>query len=184
MQRSRPGHDRQLKKKIRRLSPEDASLFRALRLEALLAHPEAYGASHEEEAAQPDSWFADRLRNGVVLAGWRGEPEDAPKGEPEGIMGLAFPGSVKTRHKGLLWGVYLRPAARGTGLARALLEAVIAEARGRVEEIRLSVVVGNEAARRLYEQAGFTAWATEPCALKIGGTCYDETLMRLPLGSG
>ena len=35
----------------------------------------------------------------------------------------------KTRHKGVLWGMYVKPAARGRGLAKALTERVMAQAR-------------------------------------------------------
>lgn len=164
---------------IRLLTPEDAALFRRLRLEALRAHPEAFGASHEDEAARPEAWWAERLRGSAVFAGWRAEGA-----EPAGLMALALPTAAKTRHKALLWSVYLRPESRGSGLAAALLRAVIAHAEGRVEEIRLSVVAGNDRARRLYESLGFRAWATEPRALKIGDRYYDETLMRLPLTGG
>lgn len=163
---------------IRRLGPGDAPLFRALRLEALERHPEAFGGSLEDEAAQPEAWFAARLGDSAVFAGWR--PGAA---EPEGLMALALPRAAKTRHKGLLWSVYLRPGARGSGLAPALLAAVLDHARGRVEEVRLSVVAGNDAARRLYERAGFTAWAVEPRALKVAGRYYDEVLMRLRLAA-
>lgn len=164
---------------IRRLVPDEAALFRALRLEALERHPEAFGASLEDEAAQPDSWFAARLEAGIVLAGWLPGME-----APAGLMALALPRAEKTRHKGLLWSVYLRPEARGHGLAPALLSAVLAEARGRVEEVRLSVVAGNDRARRLYERAGFTAWGLEPRALKLGGRYYDEVLMRFRFPGG
>ena len=43
---------------IRRLMQADAVLYRDIRLEALRAHPEAFGSTLETEAAQPSSWFA------------------------------------------------------------------------------------------------------------------------------
>jgi hypothetical protein len=43
---------------IRRLVPPDAARFRALRLEALLHHPEAFGDSHAEAVARAPAAFA------------------------------------------------------------------------------------------------------------------------------
>ena len=46
---------------IRQLLPEDAELYRAIRLEALRDNPEAFGSTFEIENSQPLSAFADRL---------------------------------------------------------------------------------------------------------------------------
>ena len=53
---------------------------------------------------------------------------------------------AKRAHKGFLWGMYVRSRARGTGVAKPLVEAVLAHARERVELVQLSVVQGSEAA--------------------------------------
>ena len=51
---------------VRRLSALDATAYRDLRLAGLLAHPEAFGASWEEEADHPLAWFEET--NGFALA--------------------------------------------------------------------------------------------------------------------
>ena len=53
--------------------------------------------------------------------------------------------------------MYVRPAARGSGAARALLDACIAfaEAREGVRQLTLTVTEGNLPALRLYRAAGF-----------------------------
>jgi RimJ/RimL family protein N-acetyltransferase len=79
--------------------------------------------------------------------------------------------------------MYVRPEARGAGVARRLVEAVIAYARARVELIQLSVVVGNEPARRLYARLGFVEYGIEKNSLKYRGRYYDEILMAKELGS-
>jgi hypothetical protein len=58
-----------------------------------------------------------------------------------------------------------------------LVEAVIAYARPHVELIQLSVVVGNEQARRLYARLGFVEYGIEKNSLKYRGRYYDEILM-------
>jgi RimJ/RimL family protein N-acetyltransferase len=93
------------------------------------------------------------------------------------MAGLFVPEGAKTRHNGLLWGVYVRPEARGTGLAAALVERVLDHAHGVVEEVRLAAVSSNLTALRLYARLGFTAYATEPRALKVGDAYHDEVLM-------
>jgi RimJ/RimL family protein N-acetyltransferase len=64
-----------------------------------------------------------------------------------------------------------------------LVEAVTAYARARVELIQLSVVVGNEQARRLYARLGFVEYGIEKNSLKFRGRYFDEILMAKDLGS-
>jgi ribosomal protein S18 acetylase RimI-like enzyme len=64
-----------------------------------------------------------------------------------------------------------------------LVEAVIAHSRTRVELIQLSVVVGNEQARRLYARLGFVEYGIEKNSLKYRGRYYDEILMAKELRS-
>jgi RimJ/RimL family protein N-acetyltransferase len=77
--------------------------------------------------------------------------------------------------------MYIRPEARGTGLAAALVQQVVAHARTVVEQVCLTVVASNVAARRLYSAAGFEEYGLERRALKVGDEYYDEVLMVLPL---
>jgi ribosomal protein S18 acetylase RimI-like enzyme len=89
----------------------------------------------------------------------------------------------EVRHKGVLWGMYVRPDARGTGLAASLVQRVIEQARPFLEEILLTVVASNVAACRLYRAAGFEQYGLERRALKIGDNHYDEALMALSLNN-
>jgi ribosomal protein S18 acetylase RimI-like enzyme len=168
---------------IRRLGAPDATDYRELRLEGLAGSPEEFGASWDEEAARPLAWFAERLERNAVFGGWaagdRGPVLD-------GVAGLLVPDGAKLRHKGLIWGVYVRPSARRAGLGAALLARVLDHARGAVEEVRLSVVASNGAAIRFYEAAGFEAYGVERRALKVAGRYHDEVLMaaRLAVGAG
>lgn len=157
---------------ICRLHASDATAFHTLRLEGLRAHPEAFGASFEEEASLPLDDVAKRLEAGGVFGGFN------DNGRLEGVVGIAQSQSPKTRHNATIWGMYVRPEARGRGLARALMEAAMAEANGACTSIRLSVVSTNQAALRLYQQMGFTPWAVDTEALLVDGVFYDEVLMR------
>lgn len=157
---------------LRRLSASDAEVYRELRLEGLRNHPEAFGSSWEEESEKPLAFFRERLERNVVLAAAADDD-----GQLLGIAALGVKQAVKLLHKGVLWGMYVRPEARGSGLAAALVERLLSEARGTVEEIQLTVVTSNEAAVRLYTRCGFKKYGVEQRALKVGGRYYDEQLM-------
>lgn len=161
---------------LRRLSASDATAYRDFRLRGLQAHPEAFGASWEEEAPQPLAWFENRLDRNVIFGGNLAATSDLG-----GVAGFYVPDSAKQRHKGVLWGMLVQPQARGTGLAPALIARVLEHAKETVEEIRLTVVSTNAAAIRLYERAGFEQYGLEQRALKVGCDYYDEVLMALSL---
>jgi RimJ/RimL family protein N-acetyltransferase len=159
---------------VRALVPAEAALFREIRLEALATSPEAFGSTFEREAAQDLDFFVERLTGSTAYGGFG-------DGRLLGIAGFRQNEGSKERHKAMLWGVYVRPAARGTGLARRLVDAVLDHARGRVEIVQLTVTVGNEAARRLYARAGFVEYGLERRSLKQYGRYYDEILMAIEL---
>ena len=161
---------------IRQLTPGDAALYRSIRLEGLKESPEAFGSTFDAEFTKPLAWFFDRLSSSTVFAAIR----DA---KILGVAGFAIRPEEKEAHKGLLWGMYVRPDARGAGVARRLVEAVVAYARPHVELIQLSVVVGNEQARRLYARLGFIEYGIERNSLKYRARYYDEILMAKDLSS-
>ena len=162
--------------KVRRLETDDVASYRELRLEGLKRHPEAFASSWESEAEKPLSWWAERLTSNTVIGGWM-------DGSPlVGVAGLRVQDAAKLRHKGVLWGMYVRPEARGTGLAAALVQRTVEHATALVEEICLTVVTSNVAACRLYRAAGFKEYGLERRALKVGSQYYDEMLMALQLG--
>ena len=91
-----------------------------------------------------------------------------------GIAGFAAQEGSKQAHKGLLWGMYVRTAARNLDLGKRLVAAVLDHAHGRVEMVQLTVVNENKAARRLYGTMGFVEYGYEKRALKQDGRYYDE----------
>jgi RimJ/RimL family protein N-acetyltransferase len=160
---------------IRRLTPADASAYRDIRLEGLARHPDGFGSAWEDEVDQPLAWFEQRIANAAVFGGFPSDENDLA-----GVAGLMVPQGAKLRHKGVLVGMYVRPSARGTGMAAAIVQAVISHARTIVEEIQLTVAPHNEAAQKLYRAAGFVEYAREPRSLKIDGKYHDSLLMTLP----
>ena len=159
---------------VRRLTPAEAARYREIRLAGLKNNPEAFGSTFESESLKPMSSFAERLRSSAIFGAFR----DA---ELLGIAGFAFREGAKEAHKGLLWGMYVRPDARKSGVGRRLVEAVIDFARQHVEILQLSVVSDNEPARGLYARLGFVEYGIEKNSLKFDGTYYDEILMAKQL---
>jgi len=155
---------------IRRLEISDAALFRDIRLEALQKNPEAFGSTYEKESAQPLSWFEATLGATDIFGAFL-------DGTLAGMAGYSARENSKQAHKGLLWSMYVRPAARNMGLGKILVAAVLDHARSRVEMVQLTVVSENESAHRLYRAMGFVEYGYEKKALKHDGRYYDEILM-------
>jgi RimJ/RimL family protein N-acetyltransferase len=155
---------------IRRLTTSDATLYREIRLEALQKNPEAFGSTFEKESVQPLSWFEAALDRAAIFGAFL-------DGTLAGIAAYGVYESAKQAHKALLWSMYVRPTARNEGLGKQLVGAVLGHARGRVEQVQLSVVSENESARRLYAALGFVEYGYDKRALRQDGRYYDEVLM-------
>ncbi len=99
-----------------------------------------------------------------------------------GTAGLVVSNRVKQRHKGHISAVYVVPAWRRSGLARGLIDQLVARAGAEgLSVLTLSVTVGNETARRLYQRVGFSVYGVEPRSLRVGDDLLDETLMAMLL---
>lgn len=160
---------------IRRLSAADVATYGQIRLESLQRHPDVFGTSYEEEAALPDEVFVQQLTTNLILGGGADEQHIT------GIVGFIVGGALKVRHKGILWGLYVQPEARGSGLAKALVNTLIDAVKDEVEQIQLSVGAHNVPAARLYQGFGFEPYGLENSALKVGEQYLDEVLMALDL---
>lgn len=76
--------------------------------------------------------------------------------------------------------LYLDEAAKGSGLAQALMRHAFAEARARdVESLYLTVWVENHRARRFYDSLGFEEVGSY--AFVVGDTVDDDRILRLKL---
>ncbi|QOG16928.1 MULTISPECIES: GNAT family N-acetyltransferase [Bradyrhizobium] len=157
---------------IRLLTASDAAPYRTIRLEALAAHPEAFASAFAREQDKPLAWFEERLTTSDVFGAFIAE-------ELVGVAGFWRQEGAKTEHKAVLWGMYVRPDARKSGVGRRLVDALAAHAAERVEQLQLAVVSENAAAIRLYTGAGFVEYGREVKALKLDGRYFDEILMAL-----
>ncbi|WP_250632779.1 GNAT family N-acetyltransferase [Rhodoflexus caldus] len=103
-------------------------------------------------AMPPDEFrpiYADLLAKGVL---WQYKTAD---GIPAGMCKL-IPYTYRTAHVVYLGGVAIDPDLSGRGYGTAMLQEIIGYARSKgFRRIELSVTVGNDAAKNLYEKVGF-----------------------------
>src|SRR6218665_2316366 len=132
---------------IRRLTASDATAYRPLRLRALRENPEAFTSSYEENVELPLADTEKRLDSDTTTM-W-----GAFQGSVLcGAVGLERETRTKNRHKASLVAMYVAPEHAGRGVGRALIDALLREARAEgLELLVLTVTAGNAGATHLYE---------------------------------
>lgn len=155
---------------LRRLAPEDAAQFRAVRLRALQEFPEHYASSYEEESVQPEAFHRDVLAQNYVLGALDGETLI-------GTVVMRRYGFRNFHHKATLSAVYVQPSYQGRGIGKRLVQAILNYAKNEVEQIILAVGANNPPGVYFYESLGFTQYGYEPRAMKRHGQYFDDIWM-------
>ena len=163
---------------VRKLTEDDLEAVWTLRLRALRDNPEAFGSTYEETVARGKAWMLQRFGQGDETL-FLGAFEETLIG----MVGLHREANIKDRHKGLVFGMYVLPDRRQHGVGKALMQALIAQAKqlAGLEQLHLAVVTTNAPARHLYNTLGFEVYGTAPRALKMGEQYWDEDLMVFQL---
>lgn len=167
---------------IRPLTPNDVAAFVALRKQSFSTDPLSW--DHDPDATVSVEEWAPRLQqtaDDLVLGFFLTEGRDQP--ELAGMIGLQRFKKQKRRHRAMVWGVYVSPAARGRAAARQMLDEVIQRAREMegLDHLVLSVSNHALAANHLYTSKGFVEWGRELRAARTGDTWMDEVWMSLVL---
>lgn len=87
------------------LTPDYWQSWKGLRLEALKNVPEAFGSSWEEELLWADEQFREGLQRGGIFGGFI-------QNELVGCVGYYRMSTIKTQHRGVVWGMYVKPSYR------------------------------------------------------------------------
>ncbi len=132
---------------VRRAELDDWSTLRAIRLEALLDTPDAYGSTYEAVVTYPEEQWRAMVEQSVYFLAERG-------GRAVGMVS----GGLNDQHPGTRWlyGIYVMPRSRGGEVAPNLVAAVIdwAKAEG-ASELYLHVTSSVARAKAFYEKMGF-----------------------------
>lgn len=114
-------------------------------------------------------------------------PEDFLVAETDGVVagyvrlaeGFGIPAHSHVR---VIGGLAVDPDRQGRGIARALVDAAVAEARRRgARKVTLRVLGHNAVARRVYERCGFVVEGVLRGEFRIDGADVDDVLMARSL---
>ena len=135
---------------VRETTTADWQALRDIRLEALRDAPYAFGSTYADQVKFTEADWRQRIARG---GGFFAFVPEISASEPVGLIG----GYQEELAVVELVSMFIRPQARGHGVAEALIDAVIGWARARdATSVHLWVTETNNHARRLYERCGFT----------------------------
>lgn len=128
-----------------RVRPDDWEAFRDVRLRSLADSPEAFGSRYDDWVTAPEQRWRSRLTAVplTLLARAQDETVGVVSGVPDGEESVE------------LISMWVAPAARGTGVAAALIDAVLEWAAEQHRSAYLMVRSENARAISAYERAGF-----------------------------
>ena len=160
---------------FRRPMPDDSSKLLSLRREALINHPEYFGASEAQSEEKFAEWVGNLIDPNrtdllpIVI--------DA-QGDLVGMGVIRILSGPKVNHSATINAIYIQPNWRGYGLLLQMLTMFDMWATfKKLHHIKLQVVTTNQSAIRSYQNAGYHIYATDPYVLFVAGKYYDEYLM-------
>ncbi|MFC4559076.1 GNAT family N-acetyltransferase [Virgibacillus kekensis] len=163
---------------IRLLEPEDAEVYRTLRLEALLNSPEAFVISYEEELSNSVDIFKVRFQadNAFTFGAFEGD-------NLIGVVTLTRETKKKMDHRTTVFALYVTPYKRSRGIGKQLMIHAVdfAKTLEGVEQVGISVVTRNDTAKSLYYALGYVPYGTRKRAVKLGDNYFDEEHMVMYL---
>ncbi len=165
---------------VRALGEDEWEQYRSVRLSALEESPEAFVASADDESAFAEDLWRDRMRRSQRLLA---EQDGAPVGVAS--IGQARHDGEKDNNKvAELFGLWVAPPARGTGVATQLVQAG-ADAARQQGRSHLAYWVGTDNGRAVAFASGFGFRPTDRRRpMRVRGADEDEVevAMVLPLG--
>jgi GNAT superfamily N-acetyltransferase len=160
---------------VRVLEEDDWSDYRRMRLSALETDPDAFVATLEEEREYPEERWRDRIRRSRRLVA-------SAEGEDVGVASVGAARDEDGIIDGVaeLFGMWVRPGARGSGIASHLVAAAADQARrAGHRQLRLWVSTDNGRAVGFFSGYGFRP-ADDRRPMTTDNT-IEEIAMTLPV---
>lgn len=152
-------------------------------LHDVVASGGAVGYANPPDQATSDKWLASLLQD--VRAGDATFALARVDGRTEALGCWRRLPYENMRHTAEVQKVMAHPDARGLGLGRAVVGALLDNARGTdLETLVLGVRGNNHGALELYENFGFQVSGREPNVVEVGNLRFDSVKMHLVLGHG
>jgi len=132
---------------VRRAERPDWAALRAIRLEALLDTPDAYGSTYKTVVTYPEEQWREMIEHSLYFIAERA-------GRTVGMVS----GGLNDQHPGTRWlyGMYVTPRSRGTEVAPSLVSVVVDRAKAEsASELYLHVTSNVARAKAFYEKMGF-----------------------------
>lgn len=152
-------------------------------LHAVVSDGGAVGYLEPPDRATSDKWLAPLVEDvgagNAALALARVDGRIAALGCWRRLPWAPFAHSAEVQK------VMTHPAVRGLGLGRAVVAALLENARGTdLETLLLDVRGNNHGALKLYEDFGFRVHGRAPNVVEVGNLRFDSVKMHLVLGRG
>lgn len=163
---------------VRPLGEEDWQDYRAVRLEALRESPEAFVATASEEEAFDEARWRARMKRSTRLVAEQ-------QGSAVGVVSVGTADHDTDVEAGEIFGLWVKPDLRGSGIATRLVKDSAAVARNRGQS-HLYYWVGTENGRAVAFASGMGFRPTDerrPMGVKSDEDGDEEIAMVLPLGA-
>jgi len=163
---------------IRKLQPNESSIYREIRLTCLQNAPNNFGSTYKEEVLIPILKFEMFIENDSQDHFMFGAFDDR---KLIGTTGFNRMDRQRAMHRGEVVQVYVDSNYRGQNVGERLLRSVLdyAFALDGLEQIQLSVIAANQTAIRLYEKLGFKTFGVQPKYFKVRDGYLDQQFMQL-----
>jgi ribosomal protein S18 acetylase RimI-like enzyme len=160
---------------VKRADPDQWPVARAVRLGALVAEPERFGVSLlAEEARTPGDWRQQLARQSWFFARYRTDGA---------VVGMAvfYPDDIYPDGAPQLGSMWVDPACRGRGVARALVAAVEdAASEAGADALGLWVTIDNDRAQDVYARLGYARTGATKPAPRDPAVAMHRMIKRFP----
>lgn len=157
---------------VRVAKPDDAPVWRALRMDGIIENPSVFIVTAEEAAAVPLEADIQRLSKGDRVLAFAGET-------PVGLAGFNRNDVSRASHRAEIGPLFVAPQARGKGVSDLIMTTLMdaAQAAG-ISQLELFVNAENAPAISLYQRHGFVEVGKIPNAI-LGADGMEDDLMMI-----